>query len=121
MHGTPALSETRLWICRRRRRACRDRAAAPLTPQPLVPDGQPPANPDAQPAVTTGDEVDRLEPERSALWPRPRSWPRLGPRRALGLASSRLGLAPQALGLASPPLALAPPLLAPPLLVMAGH
>ena len=36
---------------------------APLTPQPLVPDGQLPANPDAQPAVTSGDEVDRLQPE----------------------------------------------------------
>ena len=78
--------------------------AAPLTPQPLVPDGQLPANPDAHPAVTTGDEVDRLKPEEvrggAAAVPRlgPRSW--LGPP-ALGLASSPLGLAPQALGLAS--------------------
>jgi hypothetical protein len=37
--------------------------AAPLTPQPLAPDGQLPAHPDARPAVTTGDEVDRLKPE----------------------------------------------------------
>ena len=35
--------------------------AAPLMPAPL--DGRLPANPDAQPAVTSGDEVDRLTPE----------------------------------------------------------
>jgi len=35
--------------------------AAPLMPQPLVEGG--PANPDAHPAVTSGDEVDRLKPE----------------------------------------------------------
>ena len=38
--------------------------AAPLAPHPLVEDGPlPPAIPDAHPAVTTSDEVDRLKPE----------------------------------------------------------
>jgi hypothetical protein len=37
--------------------------AAPLLPAPLADDAKPPANPDAQPAVTSGDEVDRLTPE----------------------------------------------------------
>jgi hypothetical protein len=37
--------------------------AAPLVPHPLNEDGRLPANPDAQPAVTTGDEVDRLKPQ----------------------------------------------------------
>jgi hypothetical protein len=37
--------------------------AAPLMPAPLADDARLPANPDAQPAVTTGDEVDRLSPE----------------------------------------------------------
>ena len=37
--------------------------AAPLMPAPLVDDGKLPANPDSQPAVTSGDEVDRLTPE----------------------------------------------------------
>jgi hypothetical protein len=36
--------------------------AAPLMPAPLADEKQP-ANPDAQPAVTSGDEVDRLTPE----------------------------------------------------------
>ena len=36
--------------------------AAPLMPAPPVDDGKF-ANPDAQPAVTSGDEVDRLTPE----------------------------------------------------------
>lgn len=36
--------------------------AAPLMPAPLADDGKLP-NPDAQPAVTSGDEVDRLTPE----------------------------------------------------------
>ncbi|MEH2518392.1 hypothetical protein V1279_003965 [Bradyrhizobium sp. AZCC 1610] len=35
--------------------------AAPLMPAPL--DDKLPTNPDAQPAVTSGDEVDRLTPE----------------------------------------------------------
>ena len=37
--------------------------AAPLVPQPLVPDGGLPAYQDAYPAVTSGDEVDRLTPQ----------------------------------------------------------
>jgi hypothetical protein len=37
--------------------------AAPLMPQPLNEDAKLPKNPDAQPAVTSGDEVDRLQPE----------------------------------------------------------
>lgn len=37
--------------------------AAPLMPPPLADDGKPPANKDAQPAVTSRDEVDRLSPE----------------------------------------------------------
>lgn len=37
--------------------------AAPLTPQPLAGGGQVPANPDTHPAVTSGDEVDRLQPQ----------------------------------------------------------
>ena len=37
--------------------------AAPLMPQPLVEDGEFPSNQDAHPAVTSGDEVDRLTPE----------------------------------------------------------
>ena len=38
--------------------------AAPLAPQPFTDDGRlPPGNADAQPAVTTGDEADRLAPE----------------------------------------------------------
>ena len=36
--------------------------AAPLAPQPLTKD-LPPGNSDAQPALPTGDEVDRLSPE----------------------------------------------------------
>lgn len=45
--------------------------AAPLMPAPFV-DGKLPANPDAQPAVTSGDEVDRLAPEQ-VYWRR-RHW-----------------------------------------------
>ena len=85
--------------------------AAPLMPAPLADDAKLPVNPDAQPAVTSGEEVDRLTPEE-VRWGRGRS-SRLGPK-ALGLASPALGpppLASQALGLASPP-SLAPPLLA---------
>jgi hypothetical protein len=38
--------------------------AAPLAPHPLIEDGPlPQANPDAHPAVTTAEEVDRLKPE----------------------------------------------------------
>ena len=48
--------------------------AAPLTPQPLAPGAQLPAQ-DAHPAVTTGDEVDRLQPEE-VRWGRRRGWGR---------------------------------------------
>jgi len=37
--------------------------AAPLMPQPLNDDGRFPADSDAHPAVTSGDEVDHLKPE----------------------------------------------------------
>jgi hypothetical protein len=37
--------------------------AAPLMPAPLADDARLPVNPDAQPAVTSGEEVDRLTPE----------------------------------------------------------
>lgn len=37
--------------------------AAPLMPAPLEGNGKLPANPGAQPAVASGDEVDRLSPE----------------------------------------------------------
>ncbi len=47
--------------------------AALLTPQPLTEGGQLPANPDAHPAVTSGDEVDRLQPEE-VRWGRHRGW-----------------------------------------------
>jgi hypothetical protein len=46
--------------------------AAPLMPQPLNEDAKLPKNPDAQPAVTSGDEVDRLQPEE-VRWGR-RHW-----------------------------------------------
>ena len=78
--------------------------AAPLMPAPLADDAKLPAGPDAQPAVTSGDEVDRLTPEE-VRWGRGRhrGWGRRhwGWRRRTGLAPSPL--ASQALGLASPP------------------
>jgi hypothetical protein len=37
--------------------------AAPLMPAPLADDAKLPRNPDAQPAVTSGEEADRLTPE----------------------------------------------------------
>lgn len=49
--------------------------AAPLTPQPIVPDGRLPAGPEADPAVTTGDEVDHLKPEE-VYWHRHWGWRR---------------------------------------------
>ena len=49
--------------------------AAPLAPQSLTKD-LPPENNDAQPAVTTGDEVERLAPE-PVRWGR-RGWGRRG-------------------------------------------
>jgi hypothetical protein len=47
--------------------------AAPLMPQPLDAAAKLPSNPDAQPAVTSGDEVDRLKPEE-VRWGRGRRW-----------------------------------------------
>jgi hypothetical protein len=47
--------------------------AAPLMPAPLADDGKLPVNPDAQPAVTTGEEADRLTPEE-VRWGRRRHW-----------------------------------------------
>ena len=49
--------------------------AAPLMPAPLLDDAKLPANPDAQPAVTSGDEVDRLKPEE-VRWHRHWGWRR---------------------------------------------
>ena len=49
--------------------------AAPLMPQPL--EGPLPVNPDAHPAVTSGDEVDRLQPEEvrwGRHWGHRRHW-----------------------------------------------
>jgi hypothetical protein len=37
--------------------------AAPLMPAPLADDAKRPVNPDAQPAVTSGEEADHLAPE----------------------------------------------------------
>ena len=51
--------------------------AAPLMPQPLDEAAKLPSNPDAQPAVTSGDEVDRLKPEE-VRWGRGRGWGRGG-------------------------------------------
>jgi hypothetical protein len=49
--------------------------AAPLMPAPLADDARLPVNPDAQPAVTSGEEVDRLTPEE-VRWGRHRGWGR---------------------------------------------
>ena len=46
--------------------------AAPLTPHPLTDGAKLPANPDAHPAVTSDDEVDRVKPEE-VRWGR-RGW-----------------------------------------------
>ena len=53
--------------------------AAPLTPQPLIRD-LPPGGNEAQPAVTTGDEADRVAPEQ-VRWGRGRRWGWRGRRR----------------------------------------
>jgi hypothetical protein len=47
--------------------------AAPLAPQPLTGDGRLPAGRDAHPAVTSGDEVNRLKPEE-VRWHRHWGW-----------------------------------------------
>ena len=50
--------------------------AAPLMPHPLAEDGPlPPSNEDARPAVTTGDEAERLKPEE-VRWRRHWGWRR---------------------------------------------
>ena len=48
--------------------------AAPLMPAPLADDAKLPVNPDAQPAVTSGEEVDRLTPEEVRWGWRRRHW-----------------------------------------------
>ena len=121
-HGTPPLSETRLWICRRRRgdgrqRPCRTACAASACSRRTV-------------AALGRRRASRCyqrrrggssQARRSALGPRARASSRLASWPPLGLAPPSLGLAPAPLGLAPPPplapAALASPLLAPPLLV----
>lgn len=49
--------------------------AAPLMPAPLADDAKLPVHPDAQPAVTTGEEVDKLSPHE-VRWGRRRRWGR---------------------------------------------
>ena len=73
--------------------------AAPLMPAPLADDAKLPVNPDAQPAVTSGEEVDRLTPEE-VRWGRGRhrGWGRRrwGGRRgaaAVGVAGIGAGIA----------------------------
>ena len=98
-------------------------AGRTAAPQPLT-DEQPPqpGNSDAQPAVTTGDEVDRLAPEQ-VRWGRGRGHQGLGHGAgagALGLAPSPAGAGAAAAigaGIAAAAV-LAPPLLAPPLLLV---
>jgi hypothetical protein len=55
--------------------------AAPLMPAPLADDAK--VNPDAQPAVTSGDEADRLTPEQ-VRWGRGRGRHRGWGRRRWG-------------------------------------
>ena len=87
--------------------------AAPLAPQPLTEGRPPPGNGDAQPAVATGDEVDRLAPEQ-VRWGRGRGHTGMG-QAGLGLAPPRLGLAPSShWGWHRRRRRLASPLLAPP-------
>ena len=50
--------------------------AAPLMPAPLADDAKLPVNPDVQPAVTSGEEVDRLTPEEVRWGWRRRHWGR---------------------------------------------
>ncbi|MFB9263327.1 twin-arginine translocation signal domain-containing protein [Bradyrhizobium erythrophlei] len=49
--------------------------AAPLAPHPLNEDARQPAAENAHPAVTSGDEVDRLKPEQ-VRWHRHWGWRR---------------------------------------------
>ena len=57
--------------------------AAPLMPAPLADDAKLPVNPDAQPAVTSGEEVGRLTPEE-VRWGRGRGRHRGWGRRRWG-------------------------------------
>src|SRR3954466_7346247 len=109
--GTPPLSETRLWICRGRHRACSERAGRPADAGAARQRRQTARQSGCPTRRHVGRGGRSPHAGRSALGPSSR----LGPP-ALGLASQALGLAPpplasQALGLASPP-SLAPPLLA---------
>jgi len=75
-HGTPPFSETRLWICRRRRRIRRERTGSTACAASARRErAATPSNEDARPAVTTGDEVEHLKPEevRHRGWGR-RHW-----------------------------------------------
>ena len=123
--GTPPFSETRLWMCRRRCRACCERQGRAAAADS---GGTRPRASARRSRGTRGHHARRCrssQARRSALGPRPRASPRLAPWPSLGLAQASLGLAPPAalwlapasLGLASPPLAPPPPLLASPLLV----
>src|SRR5712664_834710 len=125
--GTPPFSETRLWICCRRRRACCEREGRAAAADS---GGTRPRATARRSRGTRGHHARRCrssQARRSALGPRPRASPRLAPWPPLGLAQASLGLAaspalwlaPASLGLASPPLAPPPPLLASPLLVRA--
>lgn len=49
--------------------------AAPMMPAPLADDAKLPANPDVQPAVTSGEEVDEFSPQE-VRWGRRRGWGR---------------------------------------------
>ncbi|MDB5577118.1 MAG: hypothetical protein JWR80_2294 [Bradyrhizobium sp.] len=111
-HGTPPLSETRFWICRRRGsagRGRRGRAACAATTR--------------RPAAWKQRCASGGHDRRRGRSPGARTGA-LGPRSSqgmgqAGLAAPRLGLAPpSSLGL-SPPLAPSPSHLAPPLLVSA--
>ena len=95
--------------------------AAPLMPAPLADDAKLPPGPDAQPAVTSGEEVDRLTPEEvdgaAAVI--------AAGAEGVGAGVAGMGLAPPpfaspVLGLASPP-SLAPPLLAPSSLLLVSR
>jgi len=107
--GTPPLSETRLWTCRGRRRACSERAgrAADAGAARRRRQTARQSRCGARRHFRRGGRSPHAGRGALGSWPRPSS--RLGPK-ALGLAPPPL--ASPALGLASPP-SLAPPLLAP--------
>ena len=77
--------------------------AAPLLPQPLAPSGPLPEHSDAHPAVTSGDEVDRLKPEEVRWGRGHRGWHRGWGHRHWGSVVTGVGvggwaLAPQRWG-----------------------